>query len=142
MVNMNKKQFFTMAWTWGIVMTLIGYIVGAVMLITGHRAKKIGYCWYFTLKDFDGINLGNVIITGEGASGYIKKHEHGHAFQNAIYGPGMIIISLCSVVRAGYRKFRNRINKPCKSGYYDIWFEKQASEWGHKFGINHNIDWD
>lgn len=134
----NKKQFFTLMWTWGIIMTLIGYVVGAAMLITGHKAVKRGYCWYFTVKKFDGINLGNVIIVGEGASDYVMKHEHGHALQNAAYGPGMVLISLASVVRAGYRKARDKMGKPYQTGYYDIWFEKQASVWGHK--LNQEIE--
>lgn len=141
MVNMNKKQYFTMAWTWGIIMTLVGYIVGLGMLITGHKPTRKGYCWYYTVKNFDGITLGNVIIVGKNASDYVKAHEHGHAIQNAVYGPFMVVIGLMSLVRATYRKIRKKIGKPCTTDYYSIWFEKEASDWGLEFGERNDITW-
>jgi hypothetical protein len=134
----NKFLFYFLSFTWGLPMTLIGCLVAAVLLICGCKPQKWGYCYYFEIGEkWGGLNLGPIFLVNKNASNNLKAHEGGHGLQNCIFGLLMpFIICIPSVIRYWYREIRKIIRKPCVIGYYDIWFEKQASELGNKF-----IDW-
>ena len=129
---MSKSLFYLLSFTWGLPMTLVGIVAGIFLTIIGKKAEKYGACWHFTIgRDWGGLNLGPVFITCEEPSDYTKDHEHGHAIQNCYYGFLMpFIVVFPSIVRYWYREFRWHINRPCITNYYDIWFEKQASDIG------------
>ena len=134
----SKKQFYTLSFTWGIIMTLVGCLVAAVLLATGHKPKKWGYCWYFEVgTGWGGLELGIFFLTSKNPGNHTRNHEHGHAFQNCMYGPGMIVISIMSACRYWYREFkyhRKGITPP--TSYDDEWYEGEATKLGTEF-----IEW-
>ena len=132
---MNKKTFYTISFTWGILMTLAGCATAVALLVIGHRPKKWGYCWHFELGgSWGGLSLGPVFLTSKNPSNHTKNHEHGHSLQNCRYGPYMVIISLISICRYWYREFkynRNGLTPPTK--YDSAWYEGEASKLGTEF---------
>lgn len=129
---MSKKEFYSLSFSWGIVMTLIGLVAALALIVTGHKPKMYGYCIHFGIgKGWGGLNLGIVILSSEGALPVMLNHEHGHAIQNCKYGIGMVGISIASAVRYWYRNIRTSNGLPNKGAYDDIWFEAQATEWGN-----------
>lgn len=132
---MNKKTFYTLSFTWGILMTLAGCLVATVFIAAGYRPKKWGYCWHFELgSNWGGLSLGPVFLASRNPSKHTKNHEHGHSLQNCRYGPYMVIISLMSACRYWYREFkytRNGLTPPTK--YDDAWYEGEASKLGTEF---------
>ena len=137
---MNKLTFYILSFTWGLPITLAGIVTAAILLTLGYKPKRYGACWYFEIGEkCGGFNLGPVFLIQNNPSTYLKNHEHGHAIQNCYFGiftPFVIVIP--SVIRYWYREYREHINEPCTTGYYDIWFEKQASELGTKYATMWN----
>ena len=131
----NKFLFYFLSFTWGLPMTLIGCLVFMVLIITGYKPKKWGFCYYFEVgENWGGLELGVVFLTNKNPSKYILNHEHGHAIQGCYFGLLMpLVVCIPSAIRYWYREIRKKIKMPCVTGYYDIWFEKQASELGNKF---------
>lgn len=135
----NKILFYFLSFTWGLPITLIGCLVASILLITNHKPQKWGYCYYFEIGErWGGLNLGPIFLINKNASNNLKSHECGHGLQNCIFGLLMpFIVCIPSVIRYWYREIKRIVGKPCITEYYDIWFEKQASELGSKF-INWN----
>ena len=131
----NKYLFYLVSFTWGLPLTLVGCIVATVLLITGHKPKKWGYCYYFEVgKGWGGLELGPFFLVNKNASERTKNHELGHGLQGCWFGPLMpFIVSIPSAIRYWYRELRAKTGKPCKTSYYSIWFEKQANELGDQF---------
>lgn len=131
----NKAAFYTLSFTWGIIMSLIGSIVALVLLILGYRPKKWGHCWYFEVgQGWGGLELGPFFIASKNASKHTKNHEHGHGFQNCKYGPFMVVISIMSACRYWYREFKyHRKGLIPPTNYDDIWFEGEATKLGTEF---------
>lgn len=131
----NKTTFYILSFTWGIIMTLVGCIVAAVLLVVGYRPNKYGYCWHFEIgKNWGGVSLGPVFLTCKNAPNSTKNHEHGHSLQNCIYGPFMVVISIMSFVRYWYfmfKYYRKGLVPP--TDYDAIWFEADATERGTDF---------
>lgn len=128
---MTKKLFYTLNLTWGLPMTLIGAVAAAVLWCLGHRPHRHGGCLCFTVgTKWGGVSLGLVMIVSRNATGATKNHEFGHAVQNALYGPGMVLISLASAVRYWYRRGKDPATLP---PYDSVWYEGQATEWGSKY---------
>ena len=141
--NIIKSEFgfLTLSFTWGIVMSLLGFIISIPFFFYCLYVKDIleqyGHCYYFKIgKGWGGFSLGPYCFICEDASIHTTEHEHGHSIQNCLYGPLMIVFSICSVIRYHYRNFREKINKPCKTKYDDFWFEGQASKWGNELFNN------
>ena len=130
----NKKLFYILSFTWGIIMTFVGVVAALCLVAIGHKPKKHGWCYYFEVGNgWGGVNLGIVFITAANPSEHTKNHEHGHALQNCIWGPLMpLVISLPSAVRYHIRNFQQKRGKKLNS-YESAWFEGQASIWGDKF---------
>lgn len=105
------------------------------MLITGHRPRKWGYCWYFEIgkKNWGGCEWGPVFLKDKHEGDHIKNHEFGHGIQNCFFGPFMIfLVSAPSSIRYWYRRIRTRRGLPLKTEYDDIWFEGQATRLGRE----------
>lgn len=137
----NKFLFYLLSFTWGLPMTLIGCIVAAVLLVTGHKPKRWGYCWYFEVGEgWGGLELGVFFLVSKDASIHTKNHEHGHGIQNCWFGFLMpFVICIPSATRYWYREYLLRSGKRKYSelpDYDSIWFEGQASKLGYKF-----IEW-
>ena len=132
----NKFLFYLLSFTWGIIMTTVGCIVALALLITGHKPKKWGHCWYFEVgkTKWGGMELGPFFLTNKNPSKSIKNHEHGHGFQNCMFGPFMVVISIMSAARYWYRELkynRKGLNPPTK--YDDAWYEGQATKLGGEY---------
>ncbi len=122
-------MFYILSFTWGLPMTLIGLIVAAVMMLRGKKPTIYKGCIHFHSRY--NLNLGIVILSEE-SDRYIMNHEYGHALQNCVYGIfSPFIVTIPSAIRYWYRELKYwRKGKYPPTGYYDIWFEAQASRWG------------
>ncbi|MBQ9747217.1 MAG: hypothetical protein IJV98_00395 [Clostridia bacterium] len=117
--------------------TLIGCIAALVLVLTGRRPRKWGYCYYFELGErWGGCNLGIFFLKDACDSAMLKSHEHGHAVQNCIFGPLMIpLIAIPSLIRSRYRDHlitRKKRDPRTLPPYDSIWFEGQATRLGNK----------
>lgn len=132
---MNKKLFYILSFTWGLPLTLIGLAVALVLFMTGHRAKKHGWCYYFAIgENWGGLELGIFFLCDKKEISHTKNHEFGHGIQNCYFGFLMpFIVCIPSVIRYWYREIRTRRGKENKKGYDDIWFEGQATYLGTKY---------
>lgn len=123
-------------------MTLIGCVVALCLILTGHKAKRWGYCWYFEVgENWGGVELGVFFVANKYPSEHTKSHEFGHGIQNCYYGFLMpFIVCIPSAIRYWYREIVQRTNPNKTLPPYDsIWFEGQATKLGEKMmeGINH-----
>lgn len=135
----SRKQFYTLSFTWGLLLTLVGCCVAAYLIVTGHKPQKWGYCYYFEVgkTNWGGLELGPIFLTGKNASTLTKNHEHGHALQNCTLGPLMpFVVSIPSAIRYWYREYlvRSGAKKHYELPDYDsVWFEGDASKSGTEF---------
>lgn len=142
MIKTNKKmtniQFWVLSCSWGIVMTLVGFVTTLALLVTGHKPKKNQYSWYFEIgESWGGLELGCMCLTSKNPSQHTLNHEFGHQIQNCIYGPFMLCISIASAIRYHYRnwikKHKPTINLP---PYDSVWFEGEATKIGDYYKNN------
>ena len=129
-------------YTWGIIMTLIGWIVlGFVRVFLRKKVVehgKFGPCHYIMLFDkWGGLELGtNFLLAnnmGKEWTLHTKQHETGHTFQNALLGPlAIFLIFIPSAIRYWLTTF-GKIDSP-----YDLmWFEGSASTIGEEYYNNY-----
>lgn len=135
MRKLSPFEWWFLSWTWGFTMTLTGFIVAGICLFCGIRPHRVAYGYQFRFgKNWGGFNLGPVSLTSTNASEYLHYHEFGHSIQNCYFGPfTWFIVTLPSVIRYWYRIIIvNWLKKPQNElpDYYDIWFERSASELG------------
>lgn len=97
--------------------------------------SKFGPAHYAILgNNWGGVSLGiNFFVAdkmGKDWTLHTKKHELGHTFQNAIFGPfAIFLIYIPSCIRYWYREFSKKVQPP-----YDlIWFEGSATEIGTQY---------
>ena len=123
---------------WGTALTFCGLTMMIILRCKGHRPKLYkGFIYFEVGEKWGGINLGPIFIVNKGATEHILKHELGHGLQNMVYGWLMpFIVAIPSVTRAQWRKriravdYARYLTLP---KYEDIWFERQATQWGYKF---------
>lgn len=134
--------YYLLNYTWGIIMTLIGWIVlGFVRLFLRKKVVdhgRFGPCHYAMLfNNWGGLELGtNFLLAdnmGKAWTLHTKQHETGHTFQNALLGPlAIFLIFIPSAIRYWLTTF-GKINSP-----YDlIWFEGSASTIGEEYYNNY-----
>lgn len=132
--ELTKKEFYTLSWTKGILMSLAGALVAFVLICTGHRPKKHGWCTYFNVgKNWGGLSLGMFFFTDQNNHLSTRWHEHGHAIQNCFYGPKQVIVTIQSACR--YHKLMSmaKAGKPITEKYDDAWYEGEATALGRKY---------
>lgn len=97
----NVILFYIVSFTWGILMSSIGAIVGLVLMCCGVKPRLFYHVVYFEVgKGWGGLELGCFFICGKGSSKQLKQHEAGHGFQNAWFGPFMpFIVTIPSAFR-------------------------------------------
>ena len=133
---MNKKLFYFLSFTWGLPMTIIGLIVGLVLIIAGFKPKKYGYCLHFEIGDnWGGLEFGIVFLTNKTPPEHTKMHEHGHSIQNCYWGFLMpFVVCIPSMIRYWYRELKYRRKGLTPPTEYDsIWFEGDATKRGTEF---------
>lgn len=136
-MKINKFAFYILSFTWGLPLTLIGCFVAGALICLGHKPKKFGYCYYFEVgEDWGGLELGIFFLMDKLKNDEIAIHEFGHGIQNCLYGFFMIpLVCIPSAIRYWYREFLWKYNRNkyfTLSPYNAIWFEGQATRWGHK----------
>lgn len=136
----NRVLFYVLNLTWGLPLTIAGLLVTLVLLITGHKPKKHGYCWYFEIgkSAWGGVELGLCFLKDKwpDENNRIKSHEMGHGVQNCYFGPLMLfIVCLPSACWYWYREiiYRTNMEKYKKLPPYDsVWFEASATKLGNE----------
>ena len=134
---MNNKRlpiaaYYTLSFTWGIVMTLVGLLMSFALLIAGKKPERNQYGIAFKVgKSWGGFSAGPFAVVCEDTTQHTLNHEFGHSIQNCYYGPLMIFVTIASVCRYHYFQW-NRKHRPNKKlpEYDAIWFEGEASELG------------
>lgn len=132
-IRLSKAAFYILSFSWGIIYTLAGLFMALIMLITGHKPYKWGWCIYFEAgkKAWGGADWGMVFIEDRFAPDSIKNHEFGHAIQNCVFGPFMlIVVCLPSTLRYWGRRLQTKRGRMPKKEYDAIWFERQATKLG------------
>lgn len=127
--------------TWGIIGVLIGAIMMLVVIILPKKKKSgsfngfpyvmfgdnwgglEGVIWFFVADNM-----------GEDWTRHTMRHETGHAFQNAIYGPfTILLIGIPSMIR-----YWVRVVRKSEIPYDAIWFEGSATDLGVKYDALRN----
>lgn len=86
-MKLTKPVFYLLSFTWGIVMTAVGCLVSAVLLLCGHKPIRNKYGWSFMIgKNWGGVDLGMCSIVNENPTQHIMDHEFGHAVQSCFWG--------------------------------------------------------
>ena len=136
-IGNHKVLYYILNYTWGLLMTIIGWIVYLVIVITkkdsifktDHKLSKgivLG-------KNWGGISLGtNVfvqniyskdVIYNINKTKELLNHEFGHTCQNALWGVlFLFVIAIPSLIRCIYYNTK----RPDKD-YDSIWFEGSAT---------------
>lgn len=131
---MNKQLFYTLNFTWGIIMNIIGGIAAAA--ISAYGVKPVRHAGNIVFKFghyWGGVSLGIFTFMCEEAGEHTLNHEFGHSIQNALFGPLFIpLVAIPSFVRC--QKFNSNIKKgiPNDEEYDDAWYEGTATQWGTK----------
>lgn len=128
--------FYIVSFTWGIIMSIIGLIVILFSLFFKKVKTYHGRLYVVWGERWGGVELGCFFVcskTDEYDS--LMAHECGHTLQNCIWGPLMpFVVCIPSAIRYWYREFKYHkkgLIPPTK--YDDIWFEGQATKWGHEY---------
>lgn len=136
---MSRKTYYTLSFTWGLPMTILGLLAGVVLIVLGYKPKRFGWAWYFEIGNHrDGFSLGFIFFCGKYASNVTKAHEYGHSFQNCKYGFGMLILTLCSIIRYWYYTVVGDWFAMKLPPYGSWWFEAQATTIGTQNILNIN----
>lgn len=146
-MRINKFWYYALNYTWGLPLTIIGWLVTFALRITGHKpVMKYGPCLVFSVggSRWGGFSIGTTIVvdtTTHPDDVSILHHEFGHSLQNAMFGPFMLfIVSIPSMVRYWWATIKAKKDPEFDKtfDYYSIWFEMTASEWG---GWNYMAYW-
>ena len=132
-VRIRKPWFYLLSFSWGGLTSFFGLVIALFMLLTGHKAKRWGYSWYFETgkKNWGGMEWGPFFVKDKAQGDHLKNHEFGHGIQNCFFGPFMLIfVSAPSFFRYWARRIQEKKGRPLKTAYDDIWFEGQASRLG------------
>lgn len=129
----HKWLYYILAHTWGIIMTLIGYIVALLLLIFGVKPIKYNGIFYFRFKkNWGGVDFGMCFVRDTTSIEHVTKHELGHTYQNCVLGPLFpLIVSIPSACRYWYQVVARKHGKSFANDWYDsVWFEGSATEIG------------
>lgn len=127
--------YYLLNYTWGIIMTLVGWVVvGFIKLFFRKKiieSGKFGPAYFLMFgNNWGGLELGKSFLIADRMSEsytlHTKQHECGHTFQNAIFGP---LVILLVAIPSAFRYWLSRFGK-LKSEYDSAWFEGSASYFG------------
>lgn len=125
-----KTLIIVLNYTWGIVATLLSLVVLLVCKLLGYRIYRLDgiFVAVSDKPNWGAFSFGVVCVMSDTSGRDTMYHEMGHCVQNAMYGILVFfLVYIPSIIRAAYRNW-----KGIKFGYYDIWFEKQASCLGNR----------
>lgn len=143
----NKKTFLVLYWilsfTWALPTTILGGLIGLILIITGHKPKKFapGH-WNFALSEDWGLELGLFAIVDKDRSPDLMAHEYGHHLQACfLLGPlTLFVATIPSAIRFWIMTWfpNSRIGK--QDYIKDFWVEQDATNRGEWFcykDLNH-----
>lgn len=134
--------YYLLTYTWGLVMTVIGWLIVLVLLIFRKgRLNRLGYHIFFEFHEDKswGFSIGSISFVGKiftHADKELLLHEFGHTVQNALFGPLVLfIVYIPSFIRYHYIEYLQKTAKDHKVlidfDYEDIWFESNATRLGY-----------
>ena len=132
---MHKKLYYILNFTWGIIGTLLGFLLLLILMPFG-KVKRLDHVLYleFNKKTGWGFSLGTVFFVTKYPSAGMKYHEFGHSVQNAMFGPFVFIfVAIPSFTRFWYRNWLYKHGKQPKHHYDHAWFEGTATSIGNYY---------
>ncbi len=134
-------MYLFLSLTWGLPLTALGVLIFAVLMLFGFRPKRFGYCLYIEIgQNWGGLELGPFFLKDRTPSLALMAHEHGHGFQNILWGPLMLpVITIPSSIRYWVRNLKTALGKGASLPPYGaIWFEASADRLGMAFWREEN----
>lgn len=121
---MNKFLYYSLQWTWGIIMNIVGLLVFLILVTKPHDIYKNSIRTKIN-ADF-GFSIGMFIFV---PNDNLSNHEYGHTIQNIIYGVfDLFIVCIPSLIWYWTCKIKNDF-----SNYYYKFPENQATKLGQIF---------
>lgn len=133
-IRMTPAELRKLQWTKGWALSLVGFIVYAVLRLLGQKPKDYkGICPYFEIgQSWGGVELGWFFICSKNSGETTKMHECGHSIENAaIGGVTMLCLSVGSAARYWWRRIFG-----AKTPYDSWWFEGDATRIGTEYVRN------
>lgn len=117
----NKWLYYLLALTWGVLLTLLGLVATLVVMCFGKFPKAYKGIYYQSIfKNWGGWEFGLMFLCDEDENIYIKKHELGHTYQNALLGIFQpFLVWLPSAFRYQWREHIYRVQKRNPKKYPD-----------------------
>lgn len=140
----HRWLYYLLACTWGIIMTVIGWVISLVLALIKLCSKiKVNfkiYCWVYSIsigpEYWGGFETGLMFLRDHKSSTALDQHEFGHTFQNALFGPFFpLLVGIPSAIRYWYQIIREKHGKTNKA-YDAAWFEDAATQCG-KYAAEH-----
>lgn len=130
---MNKFQpsrtiFYILSFTWGIILSTLGLGATLALRALGYRQcpNQYGYVTYLGNNSWGGFTLGPFSFVEANATPELLAHEAGHSYQNALFGPIAILLTLISIIHYWISCFVPSVN----ANYYNFWIEANATKLG------------
>lgn len=119
--------FILLQCTWGIVQTLIGFVLFLMNIKNPHHFYKgaIHTEW----DKGGGISLGLFIFTAKGCDSKMVVHEYGHTYQSILLGPAYMILGAISFGWCNMKRYKN-LRKKYGVPYSFCWTEAWANALG------------
>lgn len=129
-----RALYYILNLTWGLPMTLVGWVSGVCLMAMGVTPRKWGGCtWYSVGECWGGLNLGLTVITDKNPTDHVLNHEFGHSIQNARYGLLFpLVVAIPSVVEYWKNTIAENNGKVFET-YDTTWYEREATDLGDKY---------
>lgn len=115
--------------TWGILQTVAGIIIGLLLELSGRVERVDEYKQHFVIrfrgKHAWGVSLGAVIILHTAYGSKTVAHEYGHCCQSAMLGPlYLVIVGIPSFLRACLWRLLKLPHSQYYAGYPERWADR------------------
>lgn len=143
MANKNKFikalwifLFYTLNLTWGIIQTLIGFVLFLTQPRDCKKQAYFGSVCTFHKGKWGGVSLGIFIFVNgaqnENWTSTTMVHEYGHCVQSMILGPlYFLIVGIPSIIWCNAKRFAE-IHREIKGYYFNFYPERWANHLGAK----------
>jgi hypothetical protein len=132
----HRWLYYLLACTWGIIMTIIGFIVSGALAIAKlflkDRIVFKPYYWIYSISAgpdrWGGSEFGLCFLRDHKSGSPLAAHEFGHSFHNCLFGPLFpFVVAIPSAIWYWSRKLKTaNASKP----YDTMWFEDAATQCG------------
>lgn len=135
----HRWLYYLLAFTWGLLQTVIGFIITLVLLYAKlffkDRIHFKKYKWIYAIsagpKYWGGFSMGLTIVRDQKSSEeYLNTHEFGHSISQLWLGPFFLFtVGLHSSLRYWVRKLQGTKDRK-RPPYDQYWAEDAASQCG------------